>query len=297
MATSCASGLVSKTETSLLGLFKHKRMREVYIYNDEGTSSESVAGWIWALKYTLEYPHLLIHAVKACDIISALQAQEAVRTALIMPGGADLAYVKCLTKESIATIRHVVAAGGCYLGICAGAYFASSQCIFEKADPFLRVVGPRSLSLFPHPAVGAVRENFSYGSESGATVEELRCEWRGRRFVADVYCNGGPAWEVEDDTEAVVIARYKDAVLERNGITIKRPVAALQCRFGDKGTVVLCGVHPELPFISDRAKWAPESIDPQRLMFLRSLADATKLPGGIKEHIACCPEHTARVES
>lgn len=257
--------------------FCEKMMRVVYIYNGEGTSSESVIGWMLVLKNILGYPHSLIHTVKAYNIVAALKAQEPFRTALIVPGGADLAYVKHLTNNCVATIHSVISAGGCYLGICAGAYFASSDCIFEKADLALRVVGSRSLSLFPHPAVGAVREKFCYGSESGATIENLHCEWRGLPFEADIYCNGGPGWDVESDSETMVIARYSEALLERHGIMTKRPVAALSHRFGAKGVVVLCGVHPELPCHSDGVKSSAASINVGKLRFLQALLEAAKL--------------------
>lgn len=251
--------------------------REVYIYNDEGTCPKSVSGWIAVLKWTLKYPQSLIHTIKAENLVQALHAQPPRRTALIVPGGADLPYLKLLDDACLAAVRSVTAAGGSYLGVCAGAYFASSDCIFEKDDPRLCVVGSRPLALFPYPAVGAVRENFAYKSESGATLERLQCQWRGRTFVPQIYCNGGPAWSCEASEKTVVIGRYSDPVLKRHGVMSESPVAALRHKYGSDGTVVLCGVHPELPFHTVEQEWDSEAMDQDRVLFLRILAEAACL--------------------
>lgn len=252
-------------------------LREVYIYNDWGASEESVKGWIFALRHLLRYPASMIHLLKACNVSGALRAQKPIDTAFILPGGADLPYLKMFDAECLATVREVLDAGGSFIGICAGAYFASSECIFEKNDPLLRVVGPRPLNLFPHPATGAVRENFRYGSESGTTFETLECEWHKRTFKAQVYCNGGPAWDVDSSEETCVIARYSGPVLKRHGIPAKAPVAALKHSFGRSGSVVLCGVHPELPVISETDKCDPQEDESGRLPFLQCLLEAASI--------------------
>jgi glutamine amidotransferase-like uncharacterized protein len=47
-----------------------------------------------------------------------------------------------------------VRAGGAYLGLCAGAYYACSRVEFEPGGP-LEVVGNRELGFFPGVAAGA----------------------------------------------------------------------------------------------------------------------------------------------
>lgn len=251
--------------------------RHIYVYNDDGTCQKSVRGWLAVLKHTLKYPESLLHTVKAAGIVQALHAQSPERTALIVPGGADLPYLKLLQGECLSTIKSVTAAGGTYLGVCAGAYFASSECVFEKNDPQLCVVGKRPLAMFPFPAIGAVRENFGYKSESGATMEHLRCSWRGRNFAPAIYCNGGPAWDCEDSEDTTIIARYTEPVLKRHGVVNESPAAVLRHKYGSCGTVVLCGVHPELPFHTAAHKWDSEVMDEGRVLFLRTLAEAAGL--------------------
>lgn len=219
--------------------------RQVYIYCDEGCSKESVKGWVTTLTQVVGHPERAMHIVNCKQLLDGITRQCASETALIMPGGADLGFVRLLSGKPVRTIQRVVKEGGSYIGTCAGAYFASSACVFERDDERLRVVGERELCLFPYPAVGAVRENFCYGSEAGATVERLTCEWEGERFESEVYCNGGPGWDVWDTDSSRVVARYGEAVLARHGIGSKSPAAVVAHKYGE-GRVVVSGVHPEL---------------------------------------------------
>ena len=50
---------------------------------------------------------------------------------LVFPGGADLPYCKALNGEGNRLIGEYVRGGGAYLGLCAGAYYASATVDFE----------------------------------------------------------------------------------------------------------------------------------------------------------------------
>lgn len=77
-------------------------------------------------------------------------------------------------------------------------------------------------------------------------MELILCEWREERFQVEVYCNGGAGWDVgEGQDEDVAIGRYAEGLLKRHGVQNERPAAIVRCAFG-RGTVTLCGVHPEL---------------------------------------------------
>lgn len=220
--------------------------RYVYIYADDGASETSVRGWQIVLCHAIHYPPTHIRLTYAHTLIPDITAQAPDRTAVIFPGGADLPYMEKLRGARIGTLRAVIAAGASYIGTCAGAYFASSFCIFEPRDAALRVVSPRPLCLFGRPAIGAVSPGFHYHSERGATTEFLACAWHGRAFQTHAYCNGGPAWAlVEDDARTRVIARYTRPVLSRNGVHEPSPAAVLLHAFGH-GVAVLSGVHPEI---------------------------------------------------
>ena len=84
---------------------------------------------------------------------------------IVIPGGADLPYIEHLKSGTLQRIRKWVAGGGIYIGICAGAYFASSYIEFEKDRPEYKVCGSRELALFEGAALGAVFPNFEYNSK------------------------------------------------------------------------------------------------------------------------------------
>ncbi len=51
----------------------------------------------------------------------------------------DLPYCADLHGTGCTRIRAFVHAGGSYMGLCAGAYFGSSYCEFEKGHAYLEV--------------------------------------------------------------------------------------------------------------------------------------------------------------
>lgn len=245
-------------------------MKFAYIYAGEGVSSLSVEEWISVLReYIPSKSSLSILKTNATTIVQHLSNQSPDDTILVMPGGADIPYVQALAGEATSHIRTVIQAGAIYIGTCAGAYFASSACIFEPHNPELRIVAPRALALFPLPAIGAAKSGYSYGSEAGASFESLKiclepadldvslthCE-----RTAKVYCNGGPAWpcvydhieptmsdEARQNKEAtIVLARYSNPVLARHGIHDDPNPAAILVHKFENGVVILSGVHPEL---------------------------------------------------
>lgn len=66
----------------------------------------------------------------------------------VIGGGYDLGLIKALGPEGTNKIQQYVHQGGSYLGICSGAYFASSYIEFDKGGP-LEVCGDRQLKFYP----------------------------------------------------------------------------------------------------------------------------------------------------
>ncbi|PXF49135.1 Biotin--protein ligase [Gracilariopsis chorda] len=222
--------------------------RHVYIYNDEGSSEESVQGWVQALSQEAHHRHEQITLSNADELPHHLTRQSAQRTTLLMPGGFDSGFQRRIKPQTISLIRSLVSAGATYLASCAGAYFASSKCVFEPHDSLLRVVEERPLRLFPQAAFGAIRPHFAYNSEAGATLERIQVCYDGNSFPAALYCNGAPAWDIarDGDYDEQVVARYEEAVLRRHGLANESPAAVVAAPFGS-GVAVLSGVHAELP--------------------------------------------------
>lgn len=67
---------------------------------------------------------------------------------LAIGGGYDLGLIEALGACGMKNIQDYVMAGGSYLGICSGAYFACDRIEFDKSGP-QEVVGERFLKFYP----------------------------------------------------------------------------------------------------------------------------------------------------
>jgi glutamine amidotransferase-like uncharacterized protein len=152
---------------------------------------------------------------------------------LVMPGGADLYYVEKLNGAGNAAIRAWVEAGGAYLGICAGAYYASRMVKWAEDEGRQAICGPRELALFKGTARGPVYEFIEDGDFAKSWhAAVMITHGKGRTLVP---YHAGPVFENVPEG-AMVIARYADLP--------DQPAAIVECAIG-KGKAVLCGPHLE----------------------------------------------------
>ncbi|GAA5967664.1 hypothetical protein JCM21900_006734 [Sporobolomyces salmonicolor] len=173
---------------------------------------------------------------------------------LVFPGGRDLPYLFDLSGKANRRIREWVHAGGRYLGICAGAYYACRAIEFEVGTP-LEVTGERELGLFPGVCRGTVFPGFEYETEAGAREATLalrreawRDHWSQSPETCDIWYNGGGAFVLDSQQPAAgveVLAEYAELA--------SRPAAGVLCTCGD-GQAVLWGVHPEHPSLASGAE-------------------------------------------
>lgn len=202
----------------------------IAIYDDEGVARRSLQILCSALAEEGFSNTQLVNAriLSQPEWLSSTQL-------LIIPGGRDLPYQKALRGSANRHIRQFVERGGRYLGICAGAYYASAFVEFEKGGP-LEVLGARPLQFFPGVARGPIcgLGRFDYESESGAEQVELEVASLGRIFA---YYNGGCGF-IEAEAYPNVDVRARFAQLP--GF----PAALIRCRVG-QGVAILSGVHPE----------------------------------------------------
>ncbi|KAG8801764.1 biotin holocarboxylase synthetase [Serendipita sp. 398] len=160
---------------------------------------------------------------------------------LVIPGGRDLPYLASL-ERAIPKIVGYVKAGGSYLGICAGAYFASGRIEWEIGTP-LEVQGERPLKFFPGLSKGCMYPGFQYDTEIGArTVSITTCD--GEKVIEGLYYNGGGEFVVQESMKDVEpLAYYNDP----HG---SRSIAGVSCTFGI-GKAVLWHIHPEYPITGE----------------------------------------------
>lgn len=201
----------------------------VYVYQDEGVSQE-------ALTHTLSMFHHFLDKRYMIKTISAQQVRGGQWTKdaalFVMPGGADLPYTRKLDGRGNQKIRQYIQDGGSYLGICAGAYYASSYVEFDKGGP-LEVLGKRELKFFPGKAVGPTLACYDYKSRKGSRASKITTSFPNVPTTV-VYYNGGCHFVGTSSLHGIqVIASYSN----------KLP-AILKMKCG-KGTVLLSGVHFE----------------------------------------------------
>lgn len=224
--------IVSLSLFTEISLASQKRI--IYIYDDEGVSSDSLKHTIYTLKQHVSEKY----KIKLINASSIIYSDWMKNTALILiPGGADLPYAKKLNGQGNNKIREYVSKGGSYLGICAGSYYGASTIEFDKDGP-LEVVGKRDLAFFKGKAIGPAIAKYDYKTNTGARSPQIKTNFDGVSNNLFVYYNGGPYFEEPELSPYItVLARYLDS----NALNLP---AILGIKYG-KGKVVLSGVHFE----------------------------------------------------
>ncbi len=157
--------------------------------------------------------------------------------AFFMPEGAGTPFRRKLEVLGNDKIREYVRGGGMYYGICAGAYYACEQVVFEKDIPELAIVGGCGLNLVKGQAIGTLHKELGIlpyaKNAASATVVDLI--WDKDNDVHAVHYHGGPYFELDDKKGCEVLAHYP--------LSGNLP-AVIKCHYG-RGTVILSGVHYE----------------------------------------------------
>mmetsp|Transcript_27249 Transcript_27249/g.59539 ORF Transcript_27249/g.59539 Transcript_27249/m.59539 type:complete len:316 (-) Transcript_27249:365-1312(-) len=147
---------------------------KLLVYHGEGAGQRSALSAHEALSASLAGRPAQVSFIGPSELLEGRWAQPGSGVLLLcMPGGADLPYCRTLNGAGNKLIRGFVERGGAYLGLCAGAYYATSRVVFEPGSA-LEVVGDRELALFPGHAYGAAYPGFDYASERGAVAAPLR---------------------------------------------------------------------------------------------------------------------------
>ena len=210
----------------------------ILVYSGRGTSQSMIAHTFTTLRKHVGNNY----DIQQISSVNILKDPWANSTALlVIPGGRDLPYVEDLSSIGTSYIRKYVENGGNYLGICAGAYFASSRVEFEKNRKEYTVIGDRDLALSISVAKGSIVQDFTYDSEQGAkTLSILNCQ---DESISDCYVNGSPYFEYRNEipSNESIIAYY--VIPELDSKPLKLP-AIIQCKLGS-GTAILSGPHIE----------------------------------------------------
>ncbi|KAG0251655.1 biotin holocarboxylase synthetase [Actinomortierella ambigua] len=222
----------------------------ILVYSGEGTSRTSLAHTVNSLRALVGH-HYDVMKIDAQGLLT--EPWEESTSLLVMPGGRDLPYMRDLNGRVNTRIKEYVHNGGRYLGLCAGAYYASSRVVFEPQTP-LEVIGDRELQFFGGECRGAVFPGFVYDSEKGANAVQIRLNkqvFEPLRLGFDetrVYFNGGGFFVAPEQFSSTtqVLAWYGDEDQQAGGgsDTPTPRAAIVACQVG-RGLALLSGVHPE----------------------------------------------------
>jgi biotin--protein ligase len=239
----------------------HKKI--IYIYQDAGVSPQALLQAMHTFQTSLP-PSFSVKTIDAQGVMQNNWSHDA--ALFVMPGGADIPYTQKLNGAGNQKIKNYVRHGGSYLGLCAGAYYASSSIEFDKNGP-LEVLGTRELAFFDGKAIGPVLSTYDYQTESGARAAKINLNLSNLN-QATVYYNGGGYFEHADKIKNTRVLGY---------YANQKP-AIISINYG-QGHVVLSGVHIEYdPALLDAhnpylAKLIPElrASNQQRLMVLKKI--------------------------
>lgn len=195
-------------------------LNKIAIYNGEGVSQTLLSALQTHFPDALMLgPQELIHTSWDADL-------------LILPGGRDRPYHRDLSGAGNQRIRQFVEGGKTYLGICAGAYFASAAIDFERSTQN-EVLEERQLKFFSGTAIGSAYGigHYEPHSDRGLRTAQIRFQ----NEIYPVYFNGGCTFKhLTPETE--ILASYSDLPNE--------PPAIIACSVG-RGRAILSGVHIE----------------------------------------------------
>lgn len=256
-------------------------MSNVLIYSGPGVSTSCSQHTLKTLRQLL--PTYDVHFINANSV--AIDPWQHFTSLFVLPGGRDLPYIEELERvvqlpnnraqstSSSSTwtsttaaeqIRRYVTRGGKFIGICAGAYYSSAACEFEKGVEGLEVVGQRAaLQFFSGTCKGTVYPGFTYDNQIGSRIVKLIQTTSFRNTSGDdnqdespiwwTHYNGGGAFlNAEEHQNVEVLARYPedDRELSSNNdrFDYSCQPAIISCKVGEqKGKAVLFGTHPEFP--------------------------------------------------
>lgn len=200
----------------------------IYIYNDAGVSAESVSHTKMFLHNVLKNNYV-IQYINAAELLQATWTKNA--ALFVLPGGADKFYVAKMRGKGDKIIQNYINKGGSFLGICAGAYYASSFIEFDKNGPN-EVIGERYLNLVNSYAIGPILAEYSYDSNKGAKAALIKCNNK----QVNIFYNGGPYFYIPKNNKTTeIICTYS----KKNDLP-----AIVYSKYG-KGKVLLSAVHFE----------------------------------------------------
>jgi glutamine amidotransferase-like uncharacterized protein len=204
---------------------------EVALYSDAGCWDESVQ----ALERMFEWMGCTVKKVDADFINSGLGSCKI----LCVPGGDMYQYARDISAAGKTNIKDFIKAGGAYIGVCGGAYFAAEKVVWRGQQ-----LSMTPLALFAGTAQGPIDEIIpypDYGMSKIVILDTTHAITQSEPDSLWVLYYWGPVLIPDQGADISILGRYE---------TYDQP-AMLAFRYGG-GRVFLIGTHPEIEEDSDR---------------------------------------------
>ncbi|KWT94349.1 BPL-N domain-containing protein [Candidatus Magnetominusculus xianensis] len=224
---------------------------DVAIYND--TAYQFGGAWstgLIAIKTALTYYGYTYEDITPEALNTAVNLNSLYKT-IIFGGGWAGGYNTYVTASGYNNIRNFIYNGGGYIGICAGAYFASNMVLWREQFQSTINLYDYPLDLFNGFGIGSVFEIIGWNVPTGCTTgitqsAAMTTVSIDTSILPDVSPTlnilyfGGPFF-VPFDTGITVVGRYSGGAASNN-----QP-AMIMFNYGS-GKVFLTGPHPEISF-------------------------------------------------
>jgi len=208
---------------------------DIAVYTDDGTGTWEDG--IVAFENFLDWKGLSHRRITALDVNST--ALKDYYQAIYFPGGYAYYYKREINTEGLHHIRDLVASGGGYIGICAGAYFASDSVYWEE-DGLIDY----PLDLFDGVAAGALDDIAPWDGYTMTTLTMNPADSINQYEPAseDMLYYGGPVFRPHAAFNMETTATWN---------AYADSAAIIHFNYG-QGRVLLIGPHPEIEEDSDR---------------------------------------------
>lgn len=235
---------------------------DVAIYNDSRPGKYMYDYGVWpdgvtAIENMLTTLGRSHEKISDSDLNYSSQDFSSLYKVILFPGGYAYWYNYFVNKAGKERIRNFVKNGGGYLGICAGAFFASDRIVWESIpyDDYAHSnqsgeLTGYDLDLFPGTSTGPINEIADWNAERWNMTtfnfqkeNMILSDYKTIPYSEDIIYIGGPYFSIDKNavSEVDVLATYN-----YNG-----EPAIVAFEYGS-GKVVLSGPHPEIEEDSDR---------------------------------------------
>lgn len=205
---------------------------EIGIYNGEGTWYDGIISFEQFLDWKgITHERFGPLDVNLNDLTNYYEG-------IYFPGGDAYYYKRAINETGLQHIRALVQEGGAYIGMCAGAYFASDSVDWEGE------IYDYQLDLFQGTATGAIAEIAPW-PDYAMTVIDLNPDNPINRYEPPSQTTlyyGGPVFQPHENTIIDTVATWHE---------YHNDAAIINFSYGN-GRVLLVGPHPEIEEDSDR---------------------------------------------